>query len=160
MVLWATGVSAQDKPDFNGKWTRDAEKTAASNADAGGGGGGGGGGGRGGRGGGMDQGPMTLTVDATSLTRESEGPNGPVKLVYKLDGSEQTVSMGRGEAKAKAKWEGATIVIETTRQSQDGTPITSKAVYAIEGDWLVISNTQPGRGGGEPRTMKTYYKKG
>jgi hypothetical protein len=49
MVMFAASVFAQGKPDFSGKWTPDAEKTAAANpAPAGGGGGGGGarGGGR------------------------------------------------------------------------------------------------------------------
>ena len=157
MVLFATALSAQ-KPDFAGKWTIDAEKTAAANPNAGGGGGGGGGG-RGGRGGGMMN-AFTLTVDGTSLTREVEGQNGPVKTVYKLDGSETTVQMGQAEAKAKAKWEGNTIVIETTRQGQDGTAVTTKDVYSIEEGFLVITGTRPGRGGGEPVTTKRFYKKG
>jgi hypothetical protein len=157
LVLWTAAASAQDKPNFNGKWTLDAEKTAAANPGGGGGGGGGrGGGGRGGMGGG----PVTITVDATSLTRETETQNGPVKQVYKLDGSETDVQMGPMTAKAKAKWDGATIVIETTSQTQDGGTRTTKAVYALEGEYLVIANTQPPRGGGEPVTRKQYYKKG
>jgi hypothetical protein len=156
LVLFATALSAQ-KPDFAGKWTLDAEKTAAANPNAGGGGGGGGGG-RGGRGGMMNT--FTLTLDATSLTREVDGPNGPVKTVYKLDGSETTVPMGQGEAKAKAKWEGNTIVIETTRTVQDGTAVTTKDVYSVEDGFLVITGTRPGRGGGEPVTTKRFFKKG
>jgi hypothetical protein len=97
-------------------------------------------------------------MDATSLTRTTEGQNGPMSTTYKLDGTAQTITMGQGEAKVTAKWEGATIVIETTRDN-NGTPAVTKAVYSMEGDWLVISNTQPGRNGGEPTTRKTYYKK-
>jgi hypothetical protein len=147
VVLWVTAAAAQEKPNFNGKWVLDAEKTAAANEGMGG---------RGGRGGG---GPMTLTVDAATLTRELEMQSGVVKIVYKLDGSEQTVAMGQGEAKAKAKWDGNTIVIETTSPNQEGTPVTRTAVYTIEGDYLVIANTGPGRGGGAPVTRKMYYKK-
>jgi hypothetical protein len=158
VVLFAAGLSAQGKPNFSGKWAVDAEKTAAANpAPPAGGGGGGGGRAGGGRGGGQ-AGPITLTVDATSLTRATEGQNGPQSTTYKLDGTAQTVTMGQTEAKVTAKWDGNTIVIETTRDMQ-GTAVTTKAVYSMEGDWLVIANTQPGRNGGEPTTRKTYYKK-
>jgi hypothetical protein len=160
MVLWATAASAQDRPDFSGKWTLDTEKTQAANPGmpAGGGGrGGGGGGSGGGRGFGGMMGPFTLTLDGETLTRESEGPQGPIKLVYKLDGSEQSIAMGPMQATAKAKRDGKTIVIETTRQGQQGA-VTSKAVYSLEGDYLVIENTGPGRGG-QVTTRKMYYKK-
>jgi hypothetical protein len=102
---------------------------------------------------------FTLTVDATSLTREVEGPDGPVKTVYKLDGTETTVQMGQMEGKAKAKWEGNTIVVETTTTRQDGSTATNKDVYSIEEGVLVITGTRPGRGGGEPVTTKRFYKK-
>ena len=146
MVMLTTALSAQDKPNFSGKWVPDAEKSAAANPEQNGGGGGGGGRG------GMGQGPMTLTVDGTSLTRESDGPNGPLKQVYQLDGSEQTIAAGQGEAKVKAKWEGSTLVIETTRVGPNGTMAT-KAIYALEGDYLVITN-ETRRG-----TRKMYYKR-
>jgi hypothetical protein len=151
MVLWATAASAQDKPAFAGKWQLDTEKTAAANPQ-------GGGGGRGGGRGGMGMGPVTLTVDAASLTVERETPQGAMKTTYKLDGSEQTIMMGQGEAKAKAKWEGNTIVIETTRTFNENT-VTTRTVYSMEGENLVIATTQPPRGGGEPVTRKQYYTK-
>jgi len=161
-VLATAGLFAQGKANFSGSWTVDAEKTAAANPapPAGGGGGGGGraGGGGGGRGGGQ-AGPMTVKQDATSLSVERQGQNGPQTTVYKLDGSKQTVTMGQGEATVVAKPEGATIVIETTRD-MGGTMATTKQVWSMEGDYLVIASTQPGRQGGEPTTRKTYYKKG
>lgn len=157
VVLLAASVFAQGKPNFAGTWTVDAEKTAAENPAPAGGGGGGGGRGGGGRGG--MQGPMTITQDATTFTIARETQNGPVSTSYKLDGSEQTVTMGQGEAKVKAKVEGATIVIETTQDMGNG-PTTRKAVYSMDGAWMVVANTSPGRNGGEPTTRKTYYKKG
>lgn len=154
--LWATAASAQDRPNFSGKWTIDAEKTQAANPNAQPPGGGGGGGGGFGRGGGGMMRPFTLTVDGETLTRESEGQQGPVKLVYRLDGSEQQIPMGPSQATAKAKWEGNTIVIETARQGQQGS-VTTKAVYSIEGDYLVIENTTTR--GDQTTTRKLYYKK-
>ena len=154
MVLWASLAAAQAKPNFAGKWTLDQEKTQASNpAPQGGGGGGGGGGGRGGMGG-----PMTIALDANTLTITRETPNGAMNQVYKLDGSESTIQMGQMEAKATAKWEGNTIVVTTTRQGQNG-EVKTTAVYSIDGDYLVVANTQPPRGGGDPVTRKSYYKK-
>jgi hypothetical protein len=158
-VLATAGLFAQGKANFAGTWTVDAEKTAAANpAPPAGGGGGGGRAGGGGRGGGQ-AGPMTVKQDATSLTVERQGQNGPMTTVYKLDGSKQTVTMGQGEATVVAKPEGATIVIETT-SDRGGTMVTTKQVWSMEGEYLVVSSTQPGRQGGEPTTRKTYYKKG
>ena len=154
VVLMAATVFAQAKPNFAGSWTMDAEKTTAANpAPAGGGGGGRGGGGRG------PQGPMVVKHDATTLSVERQGPNGPTTTTYTLDGKEQTVTMGQGEAKVSAKVDGATIVITTTRD-MGGNMVTTSAVWSMDGEWLVIANTQPGREGGAPTTRKTYYKKG
>jgi hypothetical protein len=155
MVLWVGAASAQDKPNFAGKWTPDADKTAAANPNMGGGGGGGGGraGGRG------MQGPMEITVDANTLTITRETPGGAMATTYKLDGSETAITMGQMEAKAKAKWDGAKIVITTVTQTPNGER-TSTAEYSLEGDWLVVATTQPPRGGGEPVTIKRYFRKG
>jgi len=152
VVLWAAGAFAQAKPDFSGSWTLDQEKTAAANPA----GGGGGGGRRGGGGGGG--GAMTIKQDATSFTIETQGRQGPQSQTYKLDGSETQLT-GRGGGTAKAMWEGSTIVVDATRQMQDNT-ITTKTVYSMEGEWMVVSITGAGRGGGEPTTTKRYYKKG
>jgi len=147
VVLWAAGAFAQAKPDFSGSWTLDAEKTAAANPEMQAGGGG-----RGGRGGGM--GAMTIKHDGSTLTVETQGRQGPQSIAYKLDGTEVQVPGGRGgAASAKAMWEGMTIVISTTRDMQ-GQMMTTKAVYSMDGDWLVVTReTQNG-------TIKTYYKKG
>ncbi len=74
---------AQAKPNFSGKWIQDMEKSDPA---------GGGGGGRG------PAGPQNLTITqtATELTIERETPNGAMKTVYKLDGSESVNAMGRG----------------------------------------------------------------
>jgi hypothetical protein len=155
MVVFAAGVFAQGKPDFTGKWTADAEKTAAANPNAMAGGGGGGGRGGGNAGGGA----FEVKQDATSLTRIGTGPNGPTETKYTLDGAAHDVTMGQGTAKVTAKVDGATIVIETT-QDRNGTPTTTKAVWSMEGGDLVIATTRPGRGGGDPTTTKAFFKKG
>jgi len=150
MLLVATSAFAQAKTDFSGKWTPDAPAAGAPAPPAGGGGG---------RGGGGAAGPMTIKQTAAELTIERETPNGPQSTVYKLDGSEQTVTMGQGSAKVKATWEGATLKVVTTRDGQNG-PTTTTAIYSIAAGKLSVATTAPGRGGGEPTTRTVTYTKG
>ena len=158
-VLATAGLFAQGKPNFAGTWTVDAEKTAAANPapPAGGGGGGGRGGGGGGRGG--QQGPMTVKHDATTLSVERQGQNGPTTTTYVLDGKPNKMTQGQAEVTYTAKVVGSTIEIETTRDMQ-GTPFTSKIVWSMEGDYLVQSTTSPGREGGAPTTRKSVLQEG
>ena len=153
VVLMTAGLFAQAKPSFAGKWTRDAASAPAPPA-------GGGGGGRGGGGGlGMD---LTITQDASTLTIEYMGGGqapAPVKLVYKLDGSEsKNMMMGRGgpaEQVSKAAWAGSTLVITTTTANGE-----QKRVFAMEGGNMTVETTAPGRDGGPGTPMKVTYKKG
>ncbi|MEZ5318500.1 MAG: hypothetical protein R2752_13955 [Vicinamibacterales bacterium] len=100
VVLWSAGVFAQ-APNFAGKWTRDAEKTAAANPNMGGGGGGGrrGGGGGGGFGGG----DMTIKQAAGTFTIERETQNGTQSTEYKLDGSPVSKNMMRVAAATSSR---------------------------------------------------------
>lgn len=152
VVALTAGLLAQAKPSFAGKWTLDQASVAAPPA--------GGGGGRGGRGGGLGT-DLTITQDASSLTIEYMGGGqapAPVKLVYKLDGSEsKNMVMGRGgemEQVAKATWTGATLVVNTTMMNGE-----QKRVFSLEGGNLVVETTQPGRDGGPGTPTKVTYKK-
>ena len=151
VVLWTVGVYAQAKPNFSGKWVREAPAGGAAA------GGGGGGGGRGGGGGGFGM-ENTITQDAKALTIEYMGGGqnpAPVKLVFNLDGSESKNNMGRGgDQVSKATWDGAKIVISTTTQNGE-----VKRVISMEGANMVIETTAPGREGGAPTTNKAVYKK-
>ena len=149
VVMMAAGVLAQ-APSFAGKWTMDAPAGAPAP--------GGGGGGRGfGGGGAWGQAP-TITQDATTLTVEYTQGQNPVKLVYKLDGSESKNSMmGRGgqatEQVSKASWEAGKLKIVTTTPGGDQTRLVS-----LEGGKLVIDYSGMGRDGA-PMTTKTTYSK-
>lgn len=157
IVLWAVGVNAQAKPSFAGKWTREAPAGGAAAA-------GGGGGGRGGGGGGGFGMECTITQDASSLTVEymagGQNPT-PIKLAYKLDGSESKNSMpGRGggaatEVTSTAKWDGSKLVITTKGANGD----TVRAL-SMDGAKLSVETTAPGRQGGDPTTTKATYTKG
>ena len=142
---------AQSKPDFSGTWTLDTAKSDPPPQGRGGRGGGGGGGGT-----------LTIKQAANELSVTSEGRGGPQTLVYKLDGSESTNQvMGRGGAqsvKSTAKWDGASLVIETTRDLQ-GTPITTKEVRRLDNggkEMVFESSTQTPNG--ELKRKMVYTK--
>ncbi len=153
IVMLAAGVYAQGK-DFSGKWTVDAEKTAAANpAPAAGARMGGGGGG----------GDLTITMDAKMLTLERAGRQGgpaPTPMKYNLDGTESknTVTMGQNgpmDQLSTAKWDGNTLVITTK-----GTNGDTVAKYSLDGANLKVETTAPGRNGAAPTPRTTFYKKG
>src|SRR5687767_15892938 len=127
---------------------------------------GGGGGGRGGgRGGGGNAGfgaEFTAKQDAKMLTIDRVQGDATVSAVYNLDGSESKNTVaGRGgqqEQVSKATWDGSKLVIVTTINA-GGTNVEQRRVLSMEGGNLVIEQTAPGRGGGEPTTTKVVYKK-
>jgi hypothetical protein len=150
---------AQAKPDFSGSWTMDQAKSDPAPARGGGGGGGGGRGG-GGRGGGPAA-SMTIKQSGTALTMDRVMGQGTQTVVYKLDGSESTNTMGQGQAKSKAAWDGPKLVVTTT-QSLDtpNGPITvdSKDVYSLDGGVLTLETTRTTPNGAQ--TRKVVYTKG
>ena len=150
-ILSVASVAFAQKTDFSGTWTPEAPAAAPA---AGAGGGAGGGGGRGG----MMGGPMVVKQDATTLTVERTQGENKVVSVYKLDGTEsENKTMGRGGemvSKSTAKWDGAKLVISTTRAGQDGAPMTSAQTWSMEGGNLVIETA--GRDGA---MQKRVYKK-
>jgi len=120
-VILPFTTSAQGKPDFSGTWTMDAAKSDPAPAGRGGGGG--------------AAATVTIKQTATELTVQSEGRQGPQTMTYKLDGSEsKNEQMGRGGAMtvvSKAKWDGASLVIESSREIQ-GMSITTKEVRTLD----------------------------
>ena len=139
---------AQGKADFSGTWTLDTAKSDPPPQGRGGGGGGGG--------------SITIKQTGSELTITSEGRQGPQTLTYKLDGSEGTNQvMGRGGAttvKSTAKWDGSSLVIETTRDF-NGMSITTKDVRRLDNggkEMQVESTTQTPNG---EQKRKTVYTK-
>lgn len=159
MVATAAGLGAQGKPSFAGKWTLDP---ASVPEPAGGGGGVRGRGGPGFVGWGQE---FTATQDGATLTVEYTQGQNPVKVVYKLDGTDSTNMMpGRqgGEPTpqvSKAVWDGNKLNITTTANF-GGNSIEIKRVVSLEGGNLVLETTLPAfGGGGQPTTAKAVYKK-
>jgi hypothetical protein len=148
VALAVSGYAQKKKPDFSGTWTVDTEKTEAAPAT---------GGGRGpgdGRGPGGMTGPLTIKQTVGSISIESQGRQGMQTRTYKLDNSEQVIKFGQMEAKARARWEGDKIVIETLRRGGDGTPFMTSVTYSLNADGtLTAENTTP------MGSRKVIYKK-
>ena len=152
VALAVTGYA--QKKDFSGTWTLDQAATdaaATTTTTTTTGGGGGGGGMRGGGG----TGPLTIKQTADSLSIERQGRGGtPTTTTYKLDGSEQEIAMGQATIKAKAKWDGDKIAIETVRPGQDGTPVSGWTIYSIDDKGVLWVETKGAQG-----SVKRAYKK-
>ena len=137
-VILPFAARAQGKPDFSGTWTLDTAKSDPPPAGRGGGGGG--------------AATLTIKQTATELSIQSEGRQGPQTMTYKLDGSEsKNEQMGRGGAQtivSKAKWDGASLIIDTTREFQ-GMSITTHEVRTLDNggkEMKVESTTQTPQG--------------
>ena len=161
VLATSVGMYAQAKPDFSGKWVMDAPAAAPAAPPADGGGGRGGG--RGGGGGAGFGQTFTAKQDAKMLTIDRVQGDATVTATYMLDGSESKNTVaGRGgqqEQVSKATWDGNKLVIVTTINA-GGNNVEQRRVMSMEGGNLVIEQTAPGRGGGEPTTTKIVYKKG
>jgi hypothetical protein len=88
-MLFATAAGSQQKPDFSGKWTADAQASKGG-------------------------GPAVLTVKQTAdtLSMQGESSSGASQTrTYKLDGSESVNTLPGGQVTATAKWDGDKLVI-------------------------------------------------
>ena len=147
VVLFASGLSAQGKPNFAGKWTLQADPNAAP---AGGGGGGGGGAvsGGGGGGGGFCGMECTITQDAKTIKIERDGrpEHGDDDLQARRHARARTSRPGRSGAPptdvhSKAKWDGNKLAITTTRDI-NGNSVMTKTTVSMDGaTWS--SRTRP-----------------
>jgi len=116
-VIIPFSARAQSKPDFSGTWTRDAARSDPAQGRGGGGGG------------------HTIKQTATEVAVTIAGRGGQETQIYKLDGSMSTNQTESPEGpltvKGTAKWDGASLVIETTREVR-GMTITSKEVRTLD----------------------------
>lgn len=165
LLLVAADASAQDRPDFSGRWTLIADADAPGGG-GGGMGGGGMGGGMGGRGGGMFGGlgqEATITQDAQRLTITRTTPMGEIQQSYNLDGSPSTNTLSFGQMSvdqvSRASWDGNRLVI-TTSMDMGGNAVETRMVLSLNAQGnLEVEFTAPGRGGGPPTPMTLRYQK-
>jgi len=149
IVLALPAMAIAQTPNFSGKWTQDMEKSDPPPQ---------GGGGRG------PSGPQsfTITQTATEFAIERETPNGVMKSVYKLDGTESVNPGGRGgEVKSKSKWDGAKLVttsVQTMNMQGNEVTIESTETRSLEADGTMTVVTVRKTPNGET-TRKLVFKK-
>ena len=106
-IAFATGVEAQQKPDFTGTWVVVTPADSAGQEQF------------------VRHTPTTLS---TGHAAEGDGHN----ALYKLDGSESRNELGsRGQVIvtiSKAVWEGATLVITSSTPYSNGGKMDSKQI--------------------------------
>ena len=145
------GLLAQAMPNFAGKWTLVADPNAP----------------QGGRGGGFGGGlgaEATVVQDAKTLTITRVGPQGEIKSVYNLDGSDSKNTMGGGgqtfESISKAKWDAGKLVISTKLDFGGNAFETTMNLSLDASGNLIVESTRPDfQGGGAPVVTKLTYKK-
>jgi hypothetical protein len=147
IVLALPAMAIAQTPNFSGKWIQDMEKSDPA---------------QGGRG---PAGPQNLTITQTAaeLTIERETPNGVMKSVFKLDGSESVNPGGRGgEVKSKSKFDGGKLVttsVQTMNMQGNDVTIESTETRSLEADGTMTVVTVRKTPNGET-TRKTVFKKG
>jgi hypothetical protein len=146
-ALFSVGAFAQSNADLAGIWTLDRGATPTGR-------------GAGGINGIPLAGTMIIRLSPTDVTVESDTGSGQTMqaFVYKLDGSTNPVPGALGwDTRAKASWDGGTLVVMTRRSMQGPTGtmgVEVKDVYSVAGDVLTIDRSL-GRA-----TQKLVYKKG
>lgn len=151
-VLALPALAIAQSPNFSGKWIQDVEKSDPPPQGMGGGGGRG------------PAGPQSYTIaqTATELAIERETPNGVMKSVFKLDGSESVNAGGRGgEIKSKSKWDGAKLVttsVQTMNMQGNEVTIESTETRSLEADGTMTVVTVRKTPNGET-TRKLVFKK-
>lgn len=148
LTMTTASASAQAKPNFAAKWTMVVDPNAPPA------------GGRGMRGLGQE---ATIMQDASTLTVVRAGPNGEIKSVYNLDGTDSKNTMTFGDNSidqiSKLKWDGDKLVVTTTANFNGNTFETTTVLSVDASGSLVVDSTSPGRGGGAPATTRSTYKK-
>jgi hypothetical protein len=152
LAAFATAPAlAQAKPDFSGAWKMNAEKSDPM------GGGGGGGGGM------MRDAVTTITQTATELTLVTKFGENSRTATYKLYGTESAnPGLRGGETKTKAKWDGATLVLEHVRNMSGPNgdmQMTSKEVRSLSADGKTMTVVTTSQGPNGEMTRKMVYDK-
>jgi hypothetical protein len=137
-AVFAFTVRAQGRPDFSGTWARVADKTGPAAQ------------------GGSNS--HTIKQTATEIAVTIAGRGGPETSIYKLDGSTSTNQSQSPEGPltvaGTARWDGASLVIETTREIR-GMTITTREVRTLDttGKEMTIEATTRSPQGDIKRTV-------
>ena len=136
ILLALAVISAQEKPDFAGRWVLVSPGEGAGQEHI-------------------------VTQDAATLTTAHGSEGHGHRMVYKLDGTESRnvlVSHGSDSVTlSKASWNGNQLTITSDTTYPDGRKRHAKEVWSFGGDGrLVVELTETGLGA-SPKTTKLVY---
>jgi hypothetical protein len=130
-AVFSFTARAQGRPDFSGTWTRVADKNdpPARGVSS-----------------------HTIKQTATEIAVTIAGRSGPETSIYRLDGSTSTNRSQSPEGPltitGTARWDGSSLVIETTREIR-GTTITTREVRMLDatgGEMTIEATTRSPQG--------------
>lgn len=135
VLVCASAVHAQKRPDFSGTWVGISPAENAGNE-------------------------QVITQTATTITTRHGASGDDHVFTYRLDGSESRNAIGAVVTIAKATWDGDRLVITDTTTYQDGRTVERKQVWSIDQKGqLVVELTRPIPGGTEMRTQTGIYRR-
>lgn len=135
----SVGASAQQKPNFSGRWIAVSPAKAAGQEHI-------------------------VKHDDKSLSTEHASEGGGHRLVYQLDGVERRIAISASASDitmlATAAWDGNRVVITTNTSYPNGMKTRSKETWSIDAQGrLVIDFTESARNVQGPTMQIIYVKK-
>ncbi len=131
-------ASAQQKPDFSGRWAIVSPSDHA----------------------GLEQ---VVKHDATTLSTSHESEGGGHASIYKLDGSEsRNVIVSHGSdlvTLSKASWTGNKLTITSTTTYSDGRKLDQRQVWSLDSDGRLVIEVTESMQGRPPTTITMVHKK-
>ena len=139
LLFLTISLTAQQKPDFSGRWVAIAPADAAGSEQR-----------------------VTHDADANTLTLEHDSEGHGHKLVHKLDGTESrnTLSSHGSEIviRSRAQWAGNQVTITSVATYPDGKRRETKEIWSLDsGGQLVIDFTETADG--RTTTTKAVHRK-
>ena len=138
IVLWVAAASAQQRPNFSGRWV------AVSPAEAAG----------------QEQ---VIEHDATSLAVSHASTGAGHRAVYKLDGTEsRNVLTTHGEdivTMARAAWKDNQLTITSSTSYPDGRRLEKTQAWSLDGDGRLVIDMTDTMQGQPPARVKLVYTK-
>jgi hypothetical protein len=136
ILFCALILNAQAKPNFSGKWVSIGPADAPI---------------------GLQQ---TITQDATTLTVGHASEGGGHKVVYRLDGSENSFTTADVHSVARAWWNKDKLEIHRVDNYPDGRVRQNQQVWSLQPNGNLVIESTDGLVGETPTERRTIYKKG
>lgn len=137
IVGLAATLHAQTRPNFTGHWVQISPDEGAG-------------------------GEQFIKHDATTLATAHDSEGGGHNATYKLDGSEQRITLGSHGSEivtiSRATWQGNTLVIASSTTYPDGRKMTGNDTWSLDAEGRLVIDLDRMLAG-QPIKMKLVHKK-